>query len=142
MLQDDVQADEAEPLDTPAAFLYMRETAKRHLADPESFPNRVAMDLMLADRTPERVSLVQFGLCQIVAWRGFHPNRPFRGLGVGGLYALLWLLRFAVVRQTGQPVEPRHFLDTVDVRHRELGLDVTLYNLAPRAGTAADPERG
>ena len=133
MVHGTAQADEPEPAGTPAAFLHMRAAARRYLLEPGTFRKQATLYLTYADRTPERQAQVQSGFRQIIAWRGFHPDAPFRDLGVGGFYALLWLLHFQVVKQTAQPVDPNCFLDIVDVLHEELDLALTLYNVTPRA---------
>lgn len=140
MVHDSVHSDEGEPVDTPAAFLHMRAMAKRYLHDPGTFLKRAALDMTLTDQSPGRLALLEAGFRQIVEWRGFSPDKPFRGLSVDGFYAMLQALDFRVVRQTAQPVDPCFFVDATDVEHESLGLDVTLYNLA--SGACASEVRG
>jgi hypothetical protein len=74
---------------------------------------------------------LRLGCEQLVAWRGFHPEMPLEGIGIGGFYRLLEVFHFELAQQAAMPGPDGMILDRMMMRHAIDGREVTLYNLVP-----------
>ena len=116
----------------PSEFAYLLAKAQRYLKiGPDRYRRADAFNLPSQNLSPKTLDLVTLGMRQICQFLGYHEDRPFKDLGVGGFYALLETLHFGVVRQSARMAPDGSILDKMEMRHQVTNEEITLYNLVP-----------
>lgn len=110
---------------------YVRYKAFVYLAiGPDAYRKGDYFNLPPESWSADLLDAIRRGCQQLLDWRGFAPDRPLEGLGIGPFYRLLELFHFERVSQELlDGGGPGQILDRMRMRHVVKGEEIVLYNL-------------
>lgn len=127
-----LEGEEAIPDDTPPAFIGLRTKAQMYLErGPAGYRARDAFQMPRVE-SPRGLRKIRSGMEQIVLFRGYSLEKPFRGIGIEGFYALMQTLHLELERQKTVSIRASLLVDEMRMKHRVTGRGITLFNAVRR----------